>query len=146
MTVMEKVLALHEVDLFADMGTEELSILASIAGEEQFNTGEEIFREKEQVDSLTLVLSGKVRVLRGTEEIFVAGPNDTLGALSMLDGEPWLFSARIEEPTHVLRLDRETFLDAASDHPRIMEALLRSLVKKIRRLVETPVARPSDNA
>ncbi len=146
MTVMEKVLALHEVDLFAEMGTEELSILASIAVEEQFDAGEEIFRENEQVDSLTLVLSGKVRVMRGTEEILVAGPNDTLGALSMLDGDPWLFSARIEELTHVLRLDRETFLDAASDHPRIMEGLLRSLVKNIRRLVERPLAGPPENA
>lgn len=147
MTVMEKVLALHEVDLFEHMATEELSILASITEEDQLDAGEEIFREDEPADSLNLILSGKVRVLRGGQEIFVAGSNETLGALSMLDGEPWLFSAHVEEPTHVLRIDRETFLDAISDHPGILQAILRSLVRKVRRLVDTPVSGPpSDDA
>ena len=102
MTIMEKVLALHEVELFANMSTEELSVLASIAEEDQFDAGSRVIAKHESADSLNLVLTGKVQVKRGEQEIFVAGPSDTLGALSMLHGEPWLFSAEVIEPTTVL--------------------------------------------
>lgn len=136
MTIMEKVLALHEVELFDNISTEELSVLAAIAEEDQFDAGSKVIAENEPADSLNLILSGKVRVMRGEQEIFVAGPNDTLGALSLLDGEPWLFSAEVVEFTQVLRIDRETFLDVASDHPGIIEGILRSLSSRIRRLVE----------
>ena len=142
MTIMEKVLALHEVELFANISTEELSVLASIAEEDQFDAGSKIIAENEPADSLNLILSGQVKVMRGDQEIFVAGPNDTLGALSMLDGEPWLFSAEVMEHTEVLRIDRETFLDIASDHPGIIEGILRSLTSRIRRLVDTPLSGP----
>ena len=139
MTIMEKVLALYEVELFGDMSTEELSVLAAIAEEDQYDAGERIFETNEPADSLNLILSGRVRVMRDGHEIFVAGPRDTLGTLSMLDGEPWLFSAEVLETTEVLRLDRDTFLDVAADHPGIMEALLRSLTSRIRRLLKQPV-------
>jgi CRP-like cAMP-binding protein len=139
---MEKVLALHEVDLFSHMDTEELSILAAIAEEDQFDPGETVFKEQEPSDSLTLILSGKVRVLRRGQEILVAGPGDTLGALSLLDGQPWRFGAEVFEMTEVLRIDRTTFLDVMADHPRITEGILRTLVEKIRRLVDTPVSSP----
>lgn len=142
MTIMEKVLALHEVDLFAHMDTEELSILAAIAEEDQHDTGDQVFKEDEPIDSLNLILSDRVRVLRGGQEIFVAGPNDTIGALSLLDGQPWLFGAEVTETTEVLRIDHSTFLDVMADHPRITEGILRTLVAKIRRLVDTPVSGP----
>ena len=150
MTIMEKVLALHEVDIFRQMSSEELSILASIAEEDQFDKGAELFREQEPADSLSLILSGEVRVLRSGNEIFVAGPYETLGALSMLDGDPWLFSAVASAPTRVLRINREAFLDVASDHPGIIEAILSNLTKRIRRLVNAPIStrppEPQDEA
>ncbi len=143
MTIMEKVLALHEVDLFEHMGTEDLSILAAITEEDQFDKGDKLFSENEPADSLSLIISGKVLVLKDSREIFVAGPGDALGALSMLEGDPWLFSGEVREPTEILRIDRETFLDVIADHPSIIEAILRSLVRKVRRLVNTPVSGPS---
>jgi len=143
MTIMEKVLALYEVELFQDMATEELSMLASIAEEESFDAGEMIFSEEEATDSLNLLISGKVQILRGQQEIFVAGSKDALGTLSMLDGRPWLFTAKVIEPTHVLRIDRETFLDLVADHPGIIEAILSSLVSRVRKLVDAPLAAPS---
>ncbi|MCP4684267.1 MAG: cyclic nucleotide-binding domain-containing protein [bacterium] len=146
MTIMEKVLALHEVDLFSHMDTEELSILAAIAEEDQYDAGEQVFKEHEATDSLNLILSGKVRVLRGGQEIFVAGPSDTIGALSLLDGQPWLFGAEVTETTEVLRIDRSTFLDVMADHTRITESILRTLVEKIRRLVDTPVSGPPQDS
>ena len=91
MTIMEKVLALHEVELFAHMATEQLSILASISEEKQFQPGSLLIAENEPADCLSLVVSGKVTVKRGDQEILVAGAADTLGAMSMLDGEPWPF-------------------------------------------------------
>ncbi len=146
MTIMEKVLALHEVDLFTYMATEELSILAAVAEENQYERGSELFRQNEPADALNLIVSGKVRVVRDDEEIFVAGPHDALGTLSMLDAEPWPFRAEITEPTHVLRIDRETFIEVIADHPKITEAILRSLVKKVRRLVDTPLGSPSSQS
>jgi len=139
---MEKVLALNEVDLFSHMTTEELSILATIAEEVHLSSGEPLIRENSPSDSLQLLLSGRVRVTRGHQEIFVAGANDTLGALSLMDGQPWPFGAEVLEPTDVLRIDRETFLDVLADHTRMTEAILQSLVKKVRRLVDTPVSGP----
>jgi CRP-like cAMP-binding protein len=136
MTIMEKVIALHEVDLFAHMGTEELSYVAAIAEEDQFDTGEAIFAANEPADSLHLILSGAVSVYQGEQEIFEARRGDSLGALALLDGEPWLLGSRVKEPTQSLRIDRETFLDLLSDYPSITQAILGNLVKRVRRLVQ----------
>jgi CRP-like cAMP-binding protein len=136
MTIMEKVLALHEVELFTQMGTEELSFVAAITEEDQFDTNEQIFKENDPADSFHLILSGSVSVYQGDQEIFVAGPGDTLGALALLDGEPWLFASRVKEPVRTLRIDRETFLDLLSDYPGITQAILGTLVRRVRRLVK----------
>jgi CRP-like cAMP-binding protein len=142
---MEKVLALHEVDLFGHMSTEELAILAAIAEVNEYAAGEAIFQQNEPADSLNLIVSGSVQVRRGKQDILTAGPNDTLGAMSLLDGEPWPFSTPVKEPATVLRIDRETFLDVIADHPRILEAILRNLVTKVRRLVNTEVTGPASS-
>ena len=71
LTVIEKVIFLQNVDVFADVPSEHLAYLASIATVEEYEAGEEVFREGDAADAMYLVLSGGVRMHRLHE--FVAG-------------------------------------------------------------------------
>jgi CRP/FNR family cyclic AMP-dependent transcriptional regulator len=54
----------------------------------------------------------------------------------LLDGSPRSAAAVAVEPTTVVTLSRETVLELLSQHPSVLDALLRSLGGLVRRLTE----------
>ena len=135
MTILEKTLALHDVELFNQVPTEALSFLASIAQEESFEAGEVIFMEKDLASTFHLVLGGRVRLTRGGVEVSFIGAGDVMGAWALLDAEERLVTATTSEPTDVLTIEREAFYDLIADHPTITRATLSSLARRFRRLI-----------
>ncbi|MFQ5608106.1 MAG: Crp/Fnr family transcriptional regulator [Candidatus Zixiibacteriota bacterium] len=135
MTILEKTLALYEVELFNQVPTEALSFVAALAGEETFDAGERLFQENDQADSLFLVLSGAVELQRGGEAVSALGPGDVVGAWSLLDVEARLVTATAKETVATLEIEREPFLDLIADHPVITQSILRSLTQRLRRLI-----------
>ncbi len=145
MTILEKVLALSEMELFQAVPTDELSLLATIASEEAFDRGEQIIVENEPADSLFLLLSGEATLSRSGKTVSSVRKNDVLGAWALLEVEPYLVTATATQPVEVLQIDRESFYDLISDHPEVTQGILRSLVKKVRRLLEPLEKEINDN-
>jgi CRP-like cAMP-binding protein len=136
MTIIEKVLALQEVELFNQVSTEALSLLAAIAEEEQYPSNDDIFKENESAGALHLILSGRVRLHRGGRDVMLAGPKDVMGRWALLDVDTRLATATVTEPVHALRIDREDFFDLIADNLEITQGVFRSLVKSVRKLIE----------
>ena len=135
MTILEKTLALHDVELFNQIPSEALSYLASIAQEESFESGEVIFKEKDLAFTFHLVLGGRVRLTRGGIGVSFIGAGDVMGAWALLDAEDRLVTATASEPTDVLTIEREAFYDLIADHSAITRATLSSLAKRFRRMI-----------
>lgn len=135
-SIIEKVIFLQDIEVFKEVRTEDLSHLAAIAEEVKYSAGEQIYNVNEAADSLYLVIAGKVRLHRELQEISVIGPREAFGTWALFDDQPRVATATAVEETEGLRISREDFYDLLSDHVRIAEALLRSLARRLRALVE----------
>ena len=89
-TVVEKVIFLQNVDVFASVPTEQLAYIAAIAEEVSFLQGDVIYQLGDATDSLYVVVDGKVRLHRDSEEIMAAGAHEAFGTWALLDDEPRL--------------------------------------------------------
>lgn len=136
LTIVEKVIFLQNVEVFAGIPTEQLSYLAAIAEEQQYPAGEVIYKYEEPSDALYVVLEGRVRLHRGDDEITVAGPNESFGTWALFDDQARVATATPIEDTKVLRIDREDFIDLLTDHVAITEVVLKTLVGRLRGLLD----------
>ena len=116
LTIVERVLLLADVDLFAEVPSEELARLASASREDRFGAGEVVYRDGDPGDALHVV-------------------GRAFGAFGLLDGRPRHFSATATEPTRLLTVERSAFVDVLSDHVRLAEGVLAALATRVRRFV-----------
>ena len=143
LTTVEKVLFLQEIDIFEYTTTEDLAHIAAITDEVFHVEGTEIFKEGDASDSMYLVIEGKVRLYRDGKDVMTAGSKDVFGTWALFDDEPRLISAATMEDTQLLRIDREDFYELLADHNRITQGLLKTLSKRLRRLIQRVKIRTS---
>jgi CRP-like cAMP-binding protein len=136
LSIIDKVIFLQNVDVFAEIPSEQLSYLAAITEELTFSPGETVYKSNEPSDALYVVLEGKVRLHRDEEEITVAKTRDPFGTWALFDDTPRVATATALEDTKVLCIDRVDFLDLLSDHVQITEGVFKALVGRLRGLLD----------
>lgn len=136
LSIVERVIFLQNVDVFAEIPSEQLSYLAAIAEERTFTAGEDIYKLNDPSTALYVVLDGKVRLHRDGRDIAVAETSAPFGTWALFDDKPRVTGATAEEDTRTLCIYRDDFLDLLSDHSRITEGVLKTLVTRLRRLVD----------
>jgi CRP-like cAMP-binding protein len=134
LTVIEKVLLLQSVEVFSELPTEQLSILAAIAQEGTAEPRQVIYQENDSPDGLYIVIKGTVRMSRGPHEIARVGANQAFGILALFDNGPRAVTAETTEETDLLFIGRDEFYDVLSDNVELVEELFRHLVRDLRRL------------
>jgi CRP/FNR family cyclic AMP-dependent transcriptional regulator len=137
MTIIERVLLFEGVDLFSEVTTEQLSFLAAIAEEREFDPGKIVYREGDPPDGLYAVISGEVEMRRSGEPIDTIGADGVFGVWALFDDEPRLTTAQAVEECQVLFVSRDAFYELLSDHVEIVEGLFKHLVRRLRRLTAT---------
>lgn len=135
LTTVEKVLFLQDIDIFEYTSTEDLSHIAGITEELEYEPETVIFREGELSDSMYLVISGRVRFTREGDEVMVAGEKDVFGTWALFDDEPRVATATTLDATRVLRIDKEDFIDLLADYVAITQSVLKTMVKRLRKLM-----------
>ncbi|MFQ6113816.1 MAG: Crp/Fnr family transcriptional regulator [bacterium] len=136
LTVVEKAVFLQGIDIFSQTKTEDLARIAAITEELEFDTGDIVFKEQGQGNALFFVISGEVSLQKGSRETKRLFPQETFGELALLDNQPREFTAVAVQHTHVLKIDGEEFFELIEDHVEIARAVLKSLTKRIRMLVQ----------
>jgi CRP-like cAMP-binding protein len=136
LTIVEKVIFLQNVEVFSEIPTEQLSYLAAIAEEISASAKEDVYKFGDPSDSLYVVLEGNVRLHREDEEITTAGSSDSFGTWALFDDTPRVATATAVDETRLLCIHREDFLDLLSDHVRITEGVLKTLVGRLRGLLD----------
>jgi len=136
LSVVEKVIFLQNVDILAEIPTEQLSHLAAIAEEVSVAGDAAVYEAGEPSDALYVVLEGKVRLHRDGEEITVAETNDAFGTWALFEQAPRVATASATVDTRLLRIDREDFIDLLADHVQIIQGVLKTLVGRLRDLLD----------
>jgi CRP-like cAMP-binding protein len=135
LTTIEKVLFLQDIDIFEFTTTEDLSHIAAITEEFEYEANSIIFKEEEISDSMYVVIEGKVKLARDGQEVMTAEQKDVFGTWALFDDEPRIVTATALENTQLLRIDKEEFVDLLADHVAITQSILKTMAKRLRNLM-----------
>ncbi|MDX2475157.1 MAG: Npt1/Npt2 family nucleotide transporter [Candidatus Krumholzibacteria bacterium] len=139
LTPIEKVLLLQQVEIFAEVPTDQLAALAAISREVSYLAGDMVYKEHDLPDALYLMLEGSVRLSQGDRTVSVAGAQVSFGTWALFDDEPRVLAASAIVDSRLLRIDRNEFNDLLSDDVRIAQGIIRTVARKLRELAERAV-------
>ncbi|MEO6806939.1 MAG: Crp/Fnr family transcriptional regulator [Edaphobacter sp.] len=135
---MERVAALRQTKLFAELDEKELAWVARRAAGLHFLTGEMIFFSGEEGKGLFVVSRGRVRVfqqnLDGREQVMhVDTAGATIAEVPVFDGGPYPASAIAEEDTDVLFIDKRDIHEFCMKHPAFAMKALKMMAERVRK-------------
>ncbi|MFL5319060.1 MAG: cyclic nucleotide-binding domain-containing protein [Myxococcaceae bacterium] len=119
--IVEKVSVLARSPLFEMLSNQELEYVAELSRPRRYQAGQIIFEEGELGDSLYVIISGEVEVLRrdGSGEqkpITVLGQPEFFGEMSLIDKEFRSATARAKTDVEVLHLTAENLTTFRKQH------------------------------
>jgi len=117
--LVERVAALHRVQLFAGIPGRVLAAVAEVAIENRLSGGDVLMEEGAVEAHLFAVVKGSVRVHRGDRTLVELGPGATVGELAVLMPAPRAASVTALEPTLVLRVDKTVLDELLVDWPEL---------------------------
>ncbi|GAB4300144.1 MAG: hypothetical protein Kow0090_15590 [Myxococcota bacterium] len=131
-STIEKVLFLKSVDLFKKIPAEDLSRVAHISQEVNFEKGETLIKQGDDGDCLYLILQGNVKVLVNDKEVAQLGEKSAVGEMAILDNEPRSASVIAATPVSALRIDQEDFYQLMSEKSDIAYGIIQVLIHRLR--------------
>lgn len=134
---MDKRQLLNNVPLFAGMSLRERSEIEPLIYEKRFPSYETLFRQGTCADTLHIVKSGRVKVVRHSADLKdvmlrVCAEGQMLGNVGVFDGDGYLASAYAVEPTETFCLSREDCFHWIERSPAFAFAVISDLSFRLR--------------
>lgn len=131
-------LKLRGLSLFSQVNKNTIFKLNEICLVKELEKGEHLFRDKEVINSIYIVRSGKVALYKQSESsqkkvIFILG-KDTIVNEVIIDDLPASINCEAFEKAEVLCFDKMKFLDIMKDDFELSKIIINSLAMKVRRL------------
>jgi CRP/FNR family transcriptional regulator, cyclic AMP receptor protein len=138
------VTALSRVELFRGLDEAIIDRIAGIAREWSIPPGRHVYFAGDLATQFFVVVSGRVRAFLPSPgedlTVTILEPGHLFGEMALLDGGPRATTAVALEPTLLLEVDREDWLDLAANDialsHRVFEALGASVRRYARDLVD----------
>ena len=130
----ERLLFIRRVSIFQELRDEFLVKLASVMDELSFPAQHLIFEEGEEGRSLYIVVSGRVKVHLGEQNLAQLEGGAIFGEMSVFDAEPRSASVTTLEACECLRLNQLQLQDAIEETPEIAVNVIRGLSRRVRDL------------
>jgi CRP/FNR family transcriptional regulator, cyclic AMP receptor protein len=134
LTSVDRLLFVRQVPIFKELRDDFLVRLASIMDELSFPTNHTIFTEGQEGRSLYVVVSGRVSVHIGNQEIVQLEQGTCFGEMSLFDAEPRSASVTTLAPCDCLVLTQQQLYEAIDETPGIAVNIIRLLSRRIREL------------
>lgn len=132
MLIIEKVLILRSVSIFAEVSEQYLNHLAASAQEVRLAAGETLFSQGDFGTALYVILHGKVRVHVGETTIAELGDLQVVGEMAALDPEPRSASVSAVEKSLLLRITSDDLDLLLSDDVEVARGIIRVLCQRLR--------------
>jgi len=139
LSLMERILFLRRVPLFADLSPADLKQVAAIASEELFGDGDVIAEQGEMGSEMFVIVSGEVSVrvaAEGKSEVELARRkvSDVVGEMSLISQEPRVASLWAAGEVRTLCIDRKSFEGLLRERPETCLAVMRVLCARLKEL------------
>lgn len=125
----DKATRLRASPLFLGLPTIDLVSLAREAGEKRLAPNETLFRQGEPGRKLFLLLSGQAVVEVDGRGVHHPKEGEILGSTALSGAWQRSATLRAESAMHVLELHRRSVIRLLADHPRLIPALARRLIR-----------------
>lgn len=134
LTSVARLLFIRQVPIFKELRDDFLVRLASVMEELSFPANHVIFTEGQEGRSLYIVVSGRVRVHIGNQELVQLEQGTCFGEMSLFDSEPRSASVTTLEPCSCLVLTQQQLYEAIDETPGVAVNIIRLLSRRIREL------------
>lgn len=96
--------------------------------------GKTIFREGDPGAYMGVLVSGSIEVRKQSEDgrecaIAVITPGKTFGEMSLIDGQPYSASTRTVQPSTIVLITRDNFMQCVQRHPALGVKLLMEIAR-----------------
>ena len=115
---------LREVPMFADLGHDELELIAQAATEVTFGAGTTLIREGATAREMVVVLDGELEVTREGEHVAYIGAGGFAGELSLLAHTRRHSSVTAHTDVTLLHIDGRSFGPVLEGAPQIAVKML----------------------
>ncbi|MCK4738714.1 MAG: cyclic nucleotide-binding domain-containing protein [Deltaproteobacteria bacterium] len=137
---MTDIAELKGIQFFADLTEDELKVVSKITKKKEFQTGETVFKDGDEGESLYIIRKGEVKACKMAPdgELFTLAlmkEGEIFGEMSFLDGR--LRSATLIPLTDIetLMIERDDFEALVENHPWIVYKLMKNVVFAIHSIV-----------
>ena len=132
--------ALRSCQMFAGLPAQDLEKIAAVAVPKSLEKGEYLFHERDRAHGFYAVQRGAVNVHRvnamGKEQsIHIFRPGETFAEAALATEQGYPADARAVEPSQVLLIQKEGFLDLLRRQPELALRMLASMSTHLRVLV-----------
>ena len=111
--------------------------MSGLSRELSFARGELIFQEGEKAQGFYIVAKGKIKVFKlsfeGKEQILhIYGPGHIFGEVPVFEGKHFPAASMALEPSAILFIPRQAFVDLIIDSPTLAMGMLADLSRRLR--------------
>jgi CRP-like cAMP-binding protein len=137
---------LRKERFFADLTDSELEVMAKITSQKNFKTGETIFKESEESQSLYVIRSGEVKasVSAPNGEVFtltMLKDGDIFGQMSFIDGRPRSATIIAASDVDTIVMEKSDFEGIIDDNPRLIHKIMGKIVLNVHSILRGMNAR-----
>jgi len=136
---LENIQFLKSVPIFSELDDASLEKVSKLGTVQSFVKDAVILSEQEAGSALFVIVSGKVKISRVSNDnldkeviLSLLNPSDFFGEMALLDGLKRLATVTAMEESKVFIIQRNDFLDLLKTHPEVSISLLQELTQRLR--------------
>lgn len=136
---MENIEFLKNVPIFSELNDDTLIKLSQLGTLKSYEKDSIILSEQDAGSALFVMVSGKVKVARVSNDdknkeviLTLLNPSDFFGEMALLDGLARSATVTSIEDSQVFIIQRNDFLNLIQQHPEVSIALLQELTQRLR--------------
>ena len=134
--LIERVLFLRRLPHLAGLPDSEVTAVAEHCRERRFSGGRLLLRDGEAVESIYVLLAGRVGVGRRGRFLGEVGPGAVIGGQIVISRDRHGMEARATTEVEALELDAEVMLDILEDHFSFVQRAIRDAARQNLELAE----------
>ncbi|MEE2901260.1 MAG: cyclic nucleotide-binding domain-containing protein [Myxococcota bacterium] len=119
------------IPFFSGLSRDSFVSLVSEIETRNYAAGENIFEQDSAAQSMYIILSGSVEVLRDGEQLATLKAGSILGEIALVTAQPRSATARAKYDTTVFEITADDIERVASDHPTISTEIAKFTRKRI---------------
>jgi CRP-like cAMP-binding protein len=131
---------LARVPLFSGLSRSQLSRVASVADSRSHREGHVLVEAGDPGNAFYVIVSGRVKVVKGRKIEAELGPGDFFGELALLDGEARTRTVVALTSLETIRVERPAFRGLLRKDPNLSMALLEGMARRTRKILDSPLA------